>query len=308
MASGKKKRVNQELAALSANPPKKAPEIKPLSPVTAAALDVDEPKKKLRGLPAEIDGTTIIRETIPLWDAKWNQAALLKRLAEMSQREFDRGYRQYAISDEDLLFKPESIELALDRSLVIPERVVEGDIWFRMHRYGGIDLSIATAEKEGDYFVISRIAIDNAGIRYWLGMTRTRGVTLNRQCDLLIEDHANFRFEVVTCESNGYQDALRQHTLERAADIPVRSYFTGALQKTDIELGLPGLALEFERQRWRIPYGDARSRRIAEPLLDELHAYPSPGHHDDALMATFLARESLRAIERTVPRIHVIRL
>src|SRR5262249_20730481 len=155
------------------------------------------------------------------------------------------------------------------------------------------------------FFAITGIAFASTGQRWIIGLERHRGLSFHQQCDLVQTWQMRFLFNQIGVESNGYQQAMVQ-TLQ--ATIPVVGLHTGSVQKTDLAFGIPPLASEWEQGLWKIPYGDARSRRMVEPLIEELHVYPTPGHTTDVLMSCYFAREAYRTIKVPEPKIRVLRL
>lgn len=252
----------------------------------------------------------IKKEVIPLWTAKWGKEALLEKRTAMGAREFDRGYRQRAIADEDLLFRKEWIDNALDRSLCVPDSVTKDSFWYKWVRDAGVDLAIATADKEADFFSITGIITTKDWHRWIMCNTFTRGLSFGQQVSLLVEHQDRYAFDVMTVERNGYQESIVRHIQESGVSggkIPIRGYHTGRLSKVDLELGIPSIAVELEQGRWHIPYGDARSRRMMESTIEELRQYPSPGVHDDAVMSLFLARSVRTSGAMAKPRIHMLK-
>ena len=59
--------------------------------------------------------------------------------------------------------------------------------------------------------------------------------------------------------------------------------------KADPELGVWGMASDFEFGRIRLPYGDAESRAMTEQFVTELMSWPN-GHTDDVLMALWFVK------------------
>jgi len=272
----------------------------------------EKPKKLLRrksSVSVDPESVSVTRKSIPLWESKWTTEQLQDRRSKMGSREFDRGYRQVAVSDDDLVFKMESIEQCLERDVVLPDKLYKGSMWENMIRDGGVDLAIATANKELAYFVILGIATDRKTHDRWIiQMERSRGLTFSQQIDAIRAAYYRFGYEIIEVENNGYQNAVVRHFSEEEQQlIPVRGFHTGEVQKKDLELGVPSLAVEFEHHRWHIPYGDVNTRRRMEPLLEELYSYPSPGVHDDCLMALYFAREARRnAVSQNV-NVHMVR-
>lgn len=242
------------------------------------------------------DGESVVtKRIIPLWGLKWNKEALQSKRLEMGSREFDRGYRQRAMSEDDLLFKPEWIDRALDRTIAIPDSIKRGDFWAKFPRDAGVDLAISE-EQSAAFFAIIGVCTTRDWHRWLMSVCLKKGLSFNQQAGTLLEYQDRYQFDIVNVESNAYQESLVRHFKEEGVigRVPVRGFRTGRLQKVDVELGVPSMAVEFEQDRIHIPYGNQRTRRIVEPLVEQLKAYPTPGAHDDAVMALFFAREARR--------------
>jgi hypothetical protein len=268
------------------------------------------PEKDVKLGDKEREDVIIKREVIPLWEAKWNKDALLEKRSDMGAREFDRGYRQRAISDEDLLFKRQWVENCLDKDLILPDSCTPKSFWSGIPRDGGVDLAIASAEKEAAFFSICGIATTKDWHRWLMCFFFQRGLSFGQQVGSIVDYHDWFGFDICTVESNAYQESIIQHMGEagfQGSRVPIIGFKTGRIQKVDMELGVPSLAVEFEQKRWHIPWGNRQTRRILEPLVEELFQYPLPGFHDDGIMSMFFARESRRAGMRVIPKIRVLR-
>ena len=255
-------------------------------------------------------------ETLPLWAEKWSEAELRARYSKMGPREFDRGFRQIAISEEDLLWPADAIEKAKEHNVVLP-LALEGQ-WKAMRRFAGVDLAVADESQELAYSVLLAIGVDEHGHRWVMGIERHRGLSLNAQCLHIVDWHERFAFDAVMVESNAAQKWVVQ-ILTSPADqggvvrgpktpVPVKPFHTGAIQKSDLEIGVPSLAAEWEQGIWHIPWGDARSQRLLQPMVDEMTVYPSPGHHTDTVMAAYFAREGFRVLRKPVPKIYAVRI
>lgn len=274
-------------------PDKVSQSVKPTKPA---------PSKALAQL--QVDG--VIRRRLPLWEERWDKDTLQKQRADMTGRDFDRGFRQIAISDEDLYFPPAAVASCLDDKFSAVEYLDPDERFIKMTRYVGVDLAIAAAEKEGAYFVITVIAVDTSANRWLLWLERSRGLSFDGQVRAIEDINERFRPVTIQVENNGYQEAICQTA--RQKKLPVASYTTTAMSKRDLEIGLPSLGAEFEQSRWHIPNKDAKSKRIMKPLLDELNVYPLAGFHDDCVMSMFFSREGVRLAAKAVPRIHFLNM
>lgn len=286
---GRKKKSDETVAVFSV--PKAG--VPPTPPVSELQPD------RIRTL---LNKPPTVKGKLPLWEAKWSSLALKDKLADLGQREFDRSYRQYPISEQDLLWKREWIDRALDRRVVLPTVVQPGNFWYPMRRFAGMDLAISDNITEAAFFCLSTIGVTTDGLRWVMGMERHRGISLNAQFELLARTYSNLGFEVCGVENNGIQAAIEGYVRE-ITNIPTRPIHTGALQKNDVIVGVPSLATEFEQGRWRIPYGDARSRNLMDPLLEEMYAYPSPGSFTDTIMSLYF---SIRMFRDTARGLHSI--
>lgn len=212
------------------------------------------------------------------------------------------------ISDTDLLWKEEWINGCLDRDFTSMPTLVKGSIFTGMNRYMGVDLSIAEAVKEGSFFVIVVIGVDEAYDRWLLWVERHRGLTFGQQADLVIDVHKRLQPHATAVESVGYQKSLQQH-LAQYSDVAPQAFYTSDASKRDLEVGIPSMATEFEHRRWHLPWADAKSRSMVEPFIDELRMYGLQHHgfHTDIIMASYFAREASRNQAIVEPKIHAIR-
>ncbi len=240
--------------------------------------------------------------TISLWEEKWPRDRLIRRWRELTAREFDRSYRQYAISEEDQLWKADWLHSAVDSSFVAPVTIANTP-WAECRRFGGVDLAIADAKDEGAFFAISVIAVDANRHTWLLRHERHRGLTFGQQFRLIRDVYQDLLWDNCGVESNAYQKAIIHH-LQEDGLVPVTKVNTGATEK---RVGIPLLAAEFEQARWHLPGGDARSRAMIAPLLEEMDAYPSPSAPTDGIMSLFFAREVFRSVNVGAPKIVFIR-
>ena len=65
--------------------------------------------------------------------------------------------------------------------------------------------------------------------------------------------------------------------------------------KADPELGVWGMASDFEFGRVHFPYGDAESRDQSEQLIEELMMWPN-GNTDDILMALWFIKYNYKRL------------
>ena len=98
-------------------------------------------------------------------------------------------------------------------------------------------------------------------------------------------------------ENNGTQGYIHQFVAAQAIPVPVIPYRTGA-QKADPVLGVEGLAVEFNSDRWIIPCGlDGTRSAETDAWIQDLYEYDPSQHTGDRLMASWFAREGNRPFE-----------
>jgi len=221
----------------------------------------------------------------PIWEDKWPEDQLRKRCAEVGTREFDRSFRNIALSAEDTLFKLHFIE-GCYRSV---EHAPKG-----LRYFAGVDLA-GGKSKKSKFNVIFILGVDRKGLKWREKIIRGR-FTSPQVAKLIVSEHDKYKFDVIMVENNAYQIALLEWLTEmNYRDLPVKGFTTGK-NKLDLQIGLPSLAVEFENKSWAIP----RAKRHAPTCnchdcqwIRELTNYPI-GRTTDIIMAQWLAREGAR--------------
>lgn len=249
-----------------------------------------------------------LQTVIPFWE-KWNGDRLRIKQEEVGSREFDRGWRQKALSDEEALFRENIVKGCIDNNAVMAT-LLDKDPRARYPSgyttFTGVDLAIASTKSKGDYFVITTIAVSkDLETKYIVNMFRQRGLTFKEQLNKVIEYGEHFQSSLIVVENNAYQDALVQE-LKRTSDLPIQAFTTHAVNKNDFQGGLPRLSVEFEKQRWHLPYGDDFSKEQTGILVNELITFPI-GTHDDTIMSLWFANKACELLaNRMQKRIFVV--
>ncbi len=225
---------------------------------------------------------------IPLWRAHWDEAALRKRCEQIGRRAFDRGFRQQPLSDDEMLFQRAHIEAAYDYTLT--SRDLAPNDWIT---YAGVDL--AGTDRPGNVIFVLGVAPD--GTRVPLEI-QAGGWTSPETARRIVEMNRRWRPQIIAVENNAYQQSLLDWmSLLDVRDVPVRPFTTGAA-KSHLAIGLPSLAVEFERGAWRIPMGLRHHEESCDcatcAWIQEMLTYPL-GRSSDRLMACWFAREAARA-------------
>jgi len=220
---------------------------------------------------------------IPLW-SKWNKEKLKQRMKEIGTRAFNRGFRQKAITDEDLTF-PSYRKIFLNPGVSVND-IVDKD-W---PRYTGID-------PFGQWIVIFTIAKAPTGKRYVIEIRRGKW-TPTETITQIIEVNTNHKPQIFMLENNAAQVAIEEWAKEKAgADLPLKAFTTGK-QKADPTVGLPSLEVEFENGSWVCAVGPVEHEPDCECSIcefrKELGAHPIHPTAD-IIMAMWFAREAAKS-------------
>jgi len=249
-----------------------------------------------------------LTKEIDLW-SKWDSVALKRKRAEIGEREFSRGWRQRAISSDDMLIQPAHVDKCKDFEA---ELLYPGDPDCKIFSQGkwsvffGVDLAIAGVESGGDFFTLIAIAVDRPSFkRRIIGMHHSRGLTFKSQLEIVEQWDEAFNPTLVCVENVAYQDAFVQE-IKRTTSIPVHPFATSAISKHNLESGLPRLAVEIEQTKWTIPWAEGKTREQMQILENEMINY-GVARHDDALMALFFSRIAATQVKvSTAKRVRVI--
>jgi len=165
----------------------------------------------------------------------WSKDKLIQRCQEIGTRAFDRGFRQKAITADELTFPN------------FTKCVRKGEsppMW--QYTFTGVDLS--GEKRKGN--VIITIAVNNDGYKYPIDI-RTGEWTSPQTADQIKEVNEIYKPIVVHVENNAYQNSILEWMREKGyGTIPLKAFTTGK-QKSDSDIGLPSLDVQFEQNNWR---------------------------------------------------------
>ena len=242
----------------------------------------------------EDDGSPIINpETnqqkitkIILWPSKWSEEKLEAQKALVGDRVFARQYLLNAMSDEEKIFPESSLERSYDITLANIGEDIESD-WIT---YGGVDLATALGKKNA-WTVIWTLAKNPHNGKLYLKEMYRRRMGFPDTIKAIKEQYRRHDWRLCLVENNGYQQAVIQAFEENDKQIPIESFTTG-INKADEKVGLPGLAVAFEKSKFAIPAAKfPLSPDNPSPLtifMNELSTYPG-GEFSDTIMAFWFA-------------------
>ena len=154
----------------------------------------------------------------------------------------------------------------------------------RWPTYCGVDLAGST-KASADFFAMVTVAVElETGRRYVLDLQHEQGATISRQVALVRE--ADDVFEpTFRVEGNGAGFANARHLVNQVRR--GESFVTTKSSKWSPEIGIPALLALFASGTITVPW-NARARRLLDPLVRELRAFPG-GRHDDTVDALCFA-------------------
>lgn len=159
-----------------------------------------------------------------------------------------------------------------------------------------------SANVGADYSAFLTWGIDENEDMWLLHIWRAKGRTFREQINALKSINSNFRPDVIVMEVNQFQQIMADIAVEEGLTNVVPHTTTGK-NKHDFIIGVPGLAILFEKGKIHIPRGDQYSRDASDVLMAELSAIAwtdegiqGVGEHDDMAISTWLGTIGARKI------------
>lgn len=226
-----------------------------------------------------------------LWPDKWNKELLLKRRENMTAAAFSKKYLCQVVSRETARFKEEWLQQAIHSGsgYSMMERAPTNPDGSILRCFTGVDLGIG--EKDASAVTcIFTVALLRSGKRvvcevqtgHWTAheiIQRLQRVYERFNSTIFVEDNGAQRFLVQMCDGS----------------VPVSSWTTTAGRKFHEQYGVESMAAEMARGWWIIPSDEGTVTPEVGNWLDECRNYDPEQHTGDRLMASWIAREALRA-------------
>lgn len=231
--------------------------------------------------------------TIALWNDKWDKPALDKRESTLGPRNYARGFRLRAFSDDDIALG--SFPKCLRYDLTIAEALKScGSNW---KYFTGID---PAGDKRSGFamFTLAYSPSSHVKIPVDIRVGAWRGRAAIEQAK---EVNRLFHPEYFSVENNATQVIFEEWLREAGGgDMRVRGVNTGG-EKSDLNIGVPGLDIEFSNALWVVALHDHDHRGEAYQGHDcpwcrwikETQFYPIFGS-TDILMASWFAASACR--------------
>lgn len=239
----------------------------------------------------------------PLWPAKWSWDALMQMKQLTGTLDFNKRYRNIAVDASRRVFREEYLRGGRvgreDYPGCLDESYRAGDWDESWRRVGGFDpaLGYSKVAKYSAHIVLGLGTCQLHERCFWVVDLKREQFTQPQQVDLIIDQHEEFELHSTVIEVNGYQLGLEQVVKQRLTEMgkafTIEPHHTSRNNKPDPEIGVSGMSAMFERGLIHIPWGDAHSRRVMMPLVDELIEWPG-GRTSDTVMALWFAWKRMK--------------
>jgi len=248
----------------------------------------------------------LLEDGTPRWPEYWNQERLDKEKETMGSRAFESEYMLNPLDPESAVIPYEVLQRCLDEKLDMGLPEYDEDISVVM----GVDLAVGmnSQNDETSYVLVAyNKRTEHRRLLYsWTGKVMAQGSGwLETQVLKIRELAKRFNPDTIMIESNGYQ-RLVVHSASDLAGLPVEGHNTGR-EKHSHDVGIPGLALEFEKERYQIPW-QKEIREASRPgprkLTDGLSrlVYGKngrlEGHTPDAVMALWMCELAIKGMNK----------
>jgi phage terminase large subunit-like protein len=242
------------------------------------------------------NGKPVVHKRV-LWPTKWDEETLENKRAELGERAFTRQYLLNAMSDEERTFPDESLKKSLNFEIADIGELEGGEpIPDNWATYGGVDLG-ATMGKKSSWSVIWTLAKNPVGGKLYLKEIWRRRVTFARVVEAIKDQFKRHLWRRVNVENNAYQQAVVDALEADERSIPVKGFTTGASNKANEEIGLPGLNVAIEKGNFAFPAARMNKESLSFPpdevtplsvFWSEITNHPG-GEHTDTIMALWFA-------------------
>lgn len=240
-----------------------------------------------------------------LWSGKWHYEALMEKRGQMSMASFMRQYLNEPMSDEEKVFKDETVKEIVEqgkaKTLVQSwDNSTDGE----EHDFGYGHMVIAVGV---DLAISKKTTADNSAIAVWGMDERRKRILLWLEYGKWSPDEikqrvldVNERFKPVkiVVENIAFQDMLRQDLAKD--DLPVEGFRTTAGKKFSEESGIAQIAMLMEQNKVLIPIQQSPQElyKRVNQLLYEMSVYTYDQHAGDVLMASWLAFTALNDFDK----------
>ena len=248
----------------------------------------------------------LLDDETPRWPEYWTLPRLEEEKYTMGSRAFESEYMLNPLDPESAVIPYEVLQRCLDDKLDMGLPEYDEDISVVM----GVDLAVGmnSQNDETSYCLVAyNKRTEYRRLLYsWTGKVMAKGSGwLETQVLKIRELAKRFNPDTIMIESNGYQ-RLVVHSASDLAGLPVEGHNTGR-EKHSHDVGIPGLALEFEKERYQIPWkkeireaSRPGPRKLTDGLARLVYGKNGrlEGHTPDAVMALWMCELAIKGMNK----------
>jgi len=242
----------------------------------------------------------VVRD-LPCPECPMNTGCLTAKRKELGPVLYDREIQTRPRSQESTLFPFDLFAPMLnpDLSMVPHWRKTNGVEQYEIV-VSGWDL--AWSEKVGGDHLVRVTALHDLRTHKnrLLNVQRfPQGLRYTEQCELIKSEWRRYEDDLVVIETDAAQVIWAQQ-LEQSSQVPVFRHTAG--DKANLRIGVPGLLIDFDNERWEFPYNEhGNGFDTMLSLLAEFEAFgwtdgklEGVGEHDDMVMAFWHCSHGLK--------------
>jgi len=228
-----------------------------------------------------------------LWPSMFSYYDLMEKRKSQGNLIFSRELLCRPITSDSTIFPIDILNTALYHmeEYTLVENRESFKVKFR-NVVVGCDFAISSSTG-ADNLCYTVFGIDEMEKMWLIYRWHRKGVSYAEQIAKLKQINANFRPDVMVMENNVMQQIFVQGA--QAENLPVIGHTTG-VSKNDLRVGLPGLAIMFERGTFKIPMGNQESKDFADTAILQFSSIAftekglqGVGEHDDIPLSFYLA-------------------
>jgi hypothetical protein len=190
------------------------------------------------------------------------------------------------MSDEERTFP----ETSLERSFDFTRADIGDDVDDEWTTFGGVDLATAFGKKNA-WTVIWTFALNPHDNRLYPKEMYRRRMSFPDTVKAIINQARKHNWRIGRVENNAYQQAVIDAVGEADKMIPLEPFTTGT-NKANEKVGLPGMAVAFEKGKFAIPAARfplaPDDPSLIAVWMNELRTHPG-GEFSDTVMASWFA-------------------
>lgn len=229
-----------------------------------------------------------------LWKGRWTFDGLMEKKESQGNLIFSREILCKPITNESSIFPIEILNNALYRMEGYTMVSNRASFPVKFQRVvAACDFSIS-GNVGADWCVFGVFGIDDRERMWLLNMNRFKGLSYHEQMAAIKKMNSDFNPDLIVMEDNVFQQIYVDESQRQG--LPVIGNTTTST-KNDLREGWPGLAIDFERGMFLIPWGDQRSEDLKDLTISEFgsitftdRGLQSTSEHDDIVSMFYHAK------------------